>query len=115
MIRSGNLRDRKRLYLSDMLHYQKDQLLIQDHLFDLNGEDGVHHKTHCASMRITNLENGLYLIMPNGDLLRWILKKLPIKFSELRGVFRKEAPSQMDEGNLIDTINDMTSIGVLKV
>ena len=117
MIRSGGLQNRKWLYPSDKLSYQKDAVLAQDHLFDPDGEDGSHRKAPCAFIRLTNLQNGLYLMMPNANLVRWILKRLPVRFSDLRRVFRKEAPMpyRMDEHILLDSINGMISIGVLKV
>jgi radical SAM superfamily enzyme YgiQ (UPF0313 family) len=107
--------NRKSLYPSDRLHYQKNWIMVQDHLFDPDGKGGIHHRAPRAFARVADIQNGPSFFISNADLVRWILKKLPISLSDLRKAFRKEEPFQIDEIDLVDTLQDMISIGVLEV
>ena len=117
MMRSNDLHNRKKLSPTDRLQCQRSSVMTHNHLFDHDGNDRKHHRVLHPFIRVRNLKNGLWTIIPNADLVRWIFKRLPIGFSDLKKVFREEAPLpfRMDETKLIDTLDSLTSIGVITI
>jgi len=100
---------------SDVIKFNHSSAYLQDSLFANAKVNGLHSRLPSPSLRLCNLEDGGHLTLSNKGLVEDVVRRLPLRFRDLKDVYVGGQWTGVDEAVLKRLIEVLAIFGIIEI